>query len=59
MLKIEEYMKVLKKILKILGAGLIAALIVHESKALYEIKKDNLKLQHWLNKGKENVTGSK
>lgn len=52
-------MNLLKKILKIMGAGLIAALIVHESKALYEIKKDNLKLQHWLNKGKENGTGSK
>lgn len=52
-------MNLLKKILKIMGAGLIAALIVHESKALYEIKKDNLKLQHWLNNGKENGTGSK
>ena len=40
----------IKKILKIFGAGIITALIVHESRTLFEIKKDNLKLQHWYKK---------
>jgi len=40
----------IKKILKILGAGIITALIVHESKTLFEIKKENLKMQHWYKK---------
>lgn len=40
----------IKKILKILGVGIITAFIVHESKTLFEIKKENLKMQHWYKK---------
>lgn len=43
---------ILSKILKCLGVGLIAALIAHETKTLFDIKKDNLKMQHRLQKPK-------
>lgn len=41
---------IFKKVLKCLGVGLIAALIARESKILYDIKKDNIKMRHRLNK---------
>lgn len=49
----------MKKILKLMGVGLIVALIVHENKALFEIKKDLLKHTHWLNKSMRNERRSK
>lgn len=40
----------MKKLLKIFGIGLVIAIVVHENKTLFELKKDLLKHNHWLEK---------
>ena len=48
-----------KKILRFMGVGLVIAVIVHENKALFEIRKDLLKHNHWLKKSTHNERRSK
>lgn len=45
-----------KRMLKLMGVGILTAIVCHESKTLFEIRKDVLKYQHWMNtmvKGKK------
>lgn len=45
-----------KRVLKLMGVGILTAIVYHESKTLFEIRKDMLKHQHWMNtkvKGKK------
>ena len=49
----------MKKLLKILGVGLVVAVVVHENKDLFELQKDLLKHNHWLEKIRKNAGRSK
>ena len=49
-------MKWFKRVLKLMGVGILTAIVCHESKTLFEIRKDMFKQQHWMHtkvKGKK------
>ena len=45
-----------KRVLKLMGVGILTAIVCHESKTLVEIRKDMLEHQHWM---KTKVKGKK